>query len=80
VAPPAAAEASTPQPNLLAVEKSAAATAGKSRVPLYKKWWFWTITGGLFTAVVLTTYAVTIPPPTPYYGNTNSGFNAIHFP
>jgi hypothetical protein len=79
-APAAAVESNTSPPNLLAVQKTDAATAGKARVPLYKKWWFWTITGGIFTAVVLTTYAVTIPPPTPYYGNGNGGFNAIHFP
>jgi len=40
--------------------------------------WFWAITGGLFAGVVATTYVVTRPPPTPYYGNTT--FGVIVFP
>jgi hypothetical protein len=38
-------------------------------VPLHKRWWFWTIAGGLFTGTIVATYAMTRPGPQPYTGN-----------
>lgn len=70
----------TPTPRFASADANALAMPpATSRRPLYKRWWFWTIAGGLFAGVVTTTYVVTRPPPTPYYGNLN-GVNAIHFP
>jgi hypothetical protein len=58
----------------------ATAAPGKARQPLYKKWWFWTIAGALFTGVVTITYVETRPPPSPYRGSTMNGFNVITLP
>ena len=60
------------------VPAATATASAKPRRPLYRRWWFWTIAGGVFTAVVATTYAVTRPPPTPYFGNGQPG--VIDFP
>jgi hypothetical protein len=42
-----------------------------ARVPLAKRWWFWTSIGGAAVAVVL--IGLLVRPPTPYSGNANPG-------
>jgi hypothetical protein len=37
--------------------------------PLYKRWQFWAIAGGLLTTAIVLTVAVTRPGPSPYTGN-----------
>jgi hypothetical protein len=43
--------------------------ARPARAPLYRDWRFWTISGGLFAAAVVTTILVTRPGPQPFEGN-----------
>ena len=37
--------------------------------PLYKRWGFWVISGGLLTSTVIVTILATRPKPQPYIGN-----------
>jgi hypothetical protein len=45
----------------------AAAAPPPQQRPLYKRWQFWAIAGGLLTAAIVLTVAETRPGPPPYY-------------
>jgi hypothetical protein len=49
--------------------------AKPARVPLAKKWWFWTSIGGAAVAVVLV--GLFLGPPKPYSGNANPGLEQV---
>jgi hypothetical protein len=80
VAPPATVDLQlgpprpVPPPSANAVTVATApAPPAKPRRYLYQHWLFWTVAGGLVAGTVAITYAVTRPPPAPYYGNVNPG-------
>lgn len=48
-------------------------TAKTPPVPLYRRWWFWTILGGFAAASAATVYFTSRSPPGPYVGNLQPG-------
>jgi tetratricopeptide (TPR) repeat protein len=61
--------ATTPSPALVA----AGPTARAERTPVYKKWWLWTIVGGVAVAGAATGVALALTRPTPLTASTTLG-------